>query len=188
MTPESDYNLIQTSRRFFGYALKHTANDLYEHANKPEPYQLGAFVTAYVTQKAIDNDLFTQKELEPVELLFSAALDNTQALLMQEIHARHVPLELIPLIARDERTINSIGRLAMHGEDFMRTILDATASRRYFRLSEDMLHINTSDNLVDAVTGGCPFALSSERTLSPDPLFKRTIHLAGDLTYLAHKK
>lgn len=188
MPSEKPLDIIQTSRRFFGYALGHTPEELYEHSNKPKPYQLGAYVTDHLVHKAIESELFSRRELRHVGLLFSAALDDTRTILMQEMRERNVPLEFIPLIARDERTVTSIARLAMHNEGVMRTILSATVNKSYFGLSDDITHVQVTNNLIDAAAGGCPFAASAERVLSPDPLFRRTVHLAGDLTYLAHKK
>jgi hypothetical protein len=188
MSSEINFDIIQTSRRFFGYALGHTPEELYKHSNKPKPLQLGVLVTDYLIHKAVKNELFSRKELRPIGLLFTEALDNTHSILMQEMHERNIPLEFVPLIARDERTITNIARLAMHGQGVIQTMLNATKSKDYFGLSEDMTHVQATNNLVDTATGGCPFATSPQRTPSPDPLFRRTIHLAGDLTYLSYKK
>lgn len=188
MSSEKNFDIIQTSRRFFGYALGHSPQELYKNSNKPKGLQLGTHVTNYLVQEALANELFSSRELRHARLLFSAALDDTHSILMQEVHERNVPLKFIPLIARDERTVTSIARLAMHNEGVMRTILSATVNKSYFGLSDDLTHVKVADRLVDSVTDGCPFATSPEHTLAPDPLFRRTIHLAGDLTYLAHKK
>jgi hypothetical protein len=187
MSSEIHSDIIQTSRRFFGYALRHTPEELYERSNTPKPYQLGSFVTQYLINEARESELFTRKELRQVGVLFSAALDDTRNILMQEMYDKNIPLEFVPLLARDERTVISIARLAMHNEAVMRTILSPTVNKRYFGLSEDLSHVQVTDNLIDSVSGGCPFAASPQHVLSPDPLFRRTIHNAGDLTYLSYK-
>jgi hypothetical protein len=188
MSSEKNSDIIQTSRRFFGYALRHTPEELFERSNKPKPYQLGSHVASYLIHKAQDDELFSHQELRHMRLLFSAALDDTRTILMREMYERSMPIELIPLIARDERTVVSIARLALHNEGIMRTMLSTTANQDYFNLSDGMTHVQVTDKLIDSASGGCPFAASPERTLPPDPLFRRTIHLAGDLTYLVHKK
>ena len=188
MSSANHPDTIQASRRFFGYALSHTPESLYEDANQPKPLQLGVRVTNHLVHEALANNLFNHNELRHVGLLLTAAIDDTNTILTQEMRTRDVPLELLPLIARDERTVRSIARLAMHNEAVMRTMTSASANKHYFGLSDDMTHIRLTSNVTDATIGGCPFASSADRMPRPDPLFRRTIHFAGDLTYLAHKK
>lgn len=188
MHPKESSDIIQASRRFFGYALSHEPSDLYERALQPRPIALGTRVTDYLVSEIADKQLMTDDELRKASILFAAAINDTQTILMQEARTRTLPLEYIPLIARDPRTITSIARIAMHSDGYMRTIISPTVNKKYFNLSDDASHVQVTNNLVDAATGGCPFAASSDRVVKPDPIFRNTIHLAGDLTYLAYKK
>lgn len=188
MNPKESFDTIQASRRFFGYALGHDPKDLYERASQPKPIALGTRVTEYLVEEVFDKQLFNKEELRKAGILFAAAINDTQSILMQEVGSRNLPLEHIPLIARDPRTITSIARIAMHTDGYMRTIISPTVNKRYFNLSDDASHIEVTNNLVNAVGGGCPFAMSEDRLVRPDPLFRNTIHFAGDLTYLAYKK
>lgn len=179
--------VAQISRRFFGYALSHDPIELFKQTGRPAPSRLGQHVTSHLVDEAIKNHLFRKEEIEYPGELFAAAMDNTRVVLIQEIRRRKLPLDFVQLIARDERTISSIARLAMHGDGFMQTALAPASIKKYVSLSEDATHITTTKNLVDPVIGGCPFAMLSDRTTAPDPLFRRAVHFASDLTFLAYK-
>lgn len=188
MSSEKSQDLIQASRKFFGYALSHDPKDLYKSAQKPSPTALGVRVTHYLTAKAHEHDILDAQSLRHVRLLFAAAINDTQTIITQEMHDRNLKPEYLPLIARDSRTVTSIARIAMHSEGYMRTILSPGGNRRrYFNLSDDATHVETTHNLVDAAVGGCPLASLPDRTVKPDPIFRQTIAMAGDLTFLAYK-
>jgi hypothetical protein len=188
MSRETSNDLIQASRKFFGYALAHDPIELFEQAQRPSPNALGTRITEYLTNGAAERRLITGSNLRQVSLLFAAAINDTRTIITQEMHSRQLKAEHLPLIARDARTVNSIARIAMHSEGFMQTILSPGGNRyRFFHLSEDATHVQVTHNLVDTSTGGCPFAVAADRTIKPDPIFRQTIAMAGDLTFLAYK-
>lgn len=176
----------QPVRKFFGFALSHNPDELYANVGEPAPIALGDTVTEHLIQAASEQQLIVDSELQRAKLLFTAAINDTQAILTEHPLTGDA-LEALPRIARDERTIHSIARLAIHRNGYVKTALSGYYKGIFFQLSEDLSHIAATERLQPNASGGCPFAMTEDRTIKPDPLFSRTIGFAGDLTYLAHK-
>lgn len=186
---ESATSLNTVSRKFFGFAVGHDPTSLYKAIEYPTPPLLASKATDYLVEQGLSKEtpIIMPGMRSVIRPLFYNAVHDVQTILTNQLQYHHLPIEALPAIARDERTMRTIAAIAMSRDGIMRTMISPTSRGIYYDLSADASHLQPTGKLHPMPSGGCPFAANTERLPDPSPIFKRTISFAADLTALALK-